>query len=178
MPAGIDLSQLDESTYRTIKYDFSEDFLRLPTVATSLVFSCGPRELEDFRMIERHYFRGQLVKSYDFAFGFVIPNSTNTWDAVYSLPPMDEALVEEMISAPYETVSDSFYFVGDELVMHNKAQYRYLREDAAQAKAGDDARAQSKGGAKGGDDKAYKGSKFDEDDGGAGEKWSKESDYY
>ena len=65
-------------------------------------------------MIERHYFRNQLVKSFDFTFGcryftclcppvfcadsgrsassFVIPNSTNTWDAVYSLPPMDDDL--------------------------------------------------------------------------------------
>jgi hypothetical protein len=30
-----------------------------------------------------------------------------------------------MVANPYETVSDSFYFVGDELVMHNKAFYAY-----------------------------------------------------
>ena len=72
----------------------------------------GSQELEEFRMIERHYFRDQLVKSFDFTFGcvwaatahgvadmsagvrFVIPNSTNTWDAVYSLPPLDDDLSE------------------------------------------------------------------------------------
>lgn len=33
--------------------------------------------------------------------------------------------VEEMIAAPFETCSDSFYFVDNKLVMHNKADYAY-----------------------------------------------------
>jgi hypothetical protein len=30
-----------------------------------------------------------------------------------------------MIKSPYDTVSDSFYFVGEKLIMHNKAAYSY-----------------------------------------------------
>ena len=30
-----------------------------------------------------------------------------------------------MVAHPYETRSDSFYFVDDRLVMHNKADYAY-----------------------------------------------------
>ena len=30
-----------------------------------------------------------------------------------------------MIDLPYETRSDSFYFVDNKLVMHNKADYAY-----------------------------------------------------
>ena len=30
-----------------------------------------------------------------------------------------------MIGHPFETQSDSFYFVDDELIMHNKAEYAY-----------------------------------------------------
>lgn len=33
--------------------------------------------------------------------------------------------VKEMIAAPFETRSDSFYFVDDRLIMHNKADYAY-----------------------------------------------------
>lgn len=96
----------------------------------------------------------QLVKSFDFTFGFCIPGSTNTWDSVYDLPPLSDELsksfvrvyalrrwsvtlptvilflclcavvVNEMIEHPYETKSDSFYFVNDKLIMHNKASYR------------------------------------------------------
>lgn len=34
----------------------------------------------------------QLIKSFDFSFGFCIPGSTNSWDSVYSLPPLSEDL--------------------------------------------------------------------------------------
>lgn len=30
-----------------------------------------------------------------------------------------------MIKHPFETKSDSFYFVSDRLIMHNKADYSY-----------------------------------------------------
>lgn len=33
--------------------------------------------------------------------------------------------VQEMIESPFETRSDSFYFVDNKLVMHNKADYAY-----------------------------------------------------
>ena len=38
------------------------------------------------------------------------------------------------IANPGETTSDSFYFAGDQLMMHNKATYTYIVEDRAQAK--------------------------------------------
>jgi protein unc-119 len=66
----------------------------------------GEHEVPSFRMVERHYFRDTLVKSFDFNFGFCIPGSTNTWDAVYAVPPLDEALMLDMINHPYETRSD------------------------------------------------------------------------
>ena len=33
--------------------------------------------------------------------------------------------VQELIDHPYKTKSDSFYFVEDKLIMHNKADYAY-----------------------------------------------------
>lgn len=131
---SIDFSAVGEDMYRKIRYNFSEDVLRLPNIETSLLFQVGQQECKDFRMIERHYFKGKLVKSFDFKFGFCIPGSTNNWDALYNLPSMSESLINEMIANPYETKSDSFYFVGGKLIMHNKASYKYFREDAAQAK--------------------------------------------
>ncbi len=80
-------------------------------------------------MIERHYFQDELIKSYDFNFGFVIPNSTNTWDAVYEIPSLPPSLIDAMITNPFQCKSDTFYFVGEELVMHHKVSYRYIRKD-------------------------------------------------
>ena len=67
-----------EDQVRCICYDFGDAFLDLTTIGTTLTFSIGDNEVPGFRMIERHYFRDQLIKSFDFEFGFGIPNSTNT----------------------------------------------------------------------------------------------------
>mmetsp|Transcript_17291 Transcript_17291/g.43863 ORF Transcript_17291/g.43863 Transcript_17291/m.43863 type:complete len:242 (+) Transcript_17291:205-930(+) len=124
------VANLGEDSYRHIRYNFSEDVLRTPTISTNLTFSVGDYEVEDFRMIERHYVGDKLVKSYDFTFGFVIPCSTNTWEAVYAVPLLDEDIIDEMVNNPFKTTSDSFYFVNNELVMHNKASYNYSAEPA------------------------------------------------
>lgn len=174
LPEGFDLSLLDESVYRKIKYDFSVDVLRLPRISTLLQFSVGNNEVEDFRMIERHYFRDRLVKSFDFEFGFCIPNSTNTWEAVYDVPPLDDDLVEEMLASPHETRSDSFYFVKGELVMHNMATYRYTQNSIeAQGKANADSGSSESASAGGKSSEGGAGAKFDDsddedDDGGRG----------
>jgi len=119
-----------EDQVRCISYDFGSDFLSLPAISTELQFSVGSEPLQSFRMIERHYFRDFLIKSFDFEFGFCMPNSTNTWGAIYDVPELPAELVEDMIANPWETQSDSFYFVTDEygverMVMHNKAKYAY-----------------------------------------------------
>ena len=48
---------------------------------------------------------------------------------MYDLPNFGPELEEEMIKSPFETVSDSFYFVEDKMVMHNKAAYSYAPFD-------------------------------------------------
>ena len=76
----VDYDTVDEDDYvRAIKYTFCEDVLRLPLVSTSLTFKVGDMPIDNFRMIERHYFRDKLIKSYDFSFGFCIPGSVNCW---------------------------------------------------------------------------------------------------
>eukprot|EP01062_Namystynia_karyoxenos_P060186 TRINITY_DN51709_c0_g1_i1.p2 TRINITY_DN51709_c0_g1~~TRINITY_DN51709_c0_g1_i1.p2 ORF type:complete len:199 (+),score=81.49 TRINITY_DN51709_c0_g1_i1:120-716(+) len=115
----------DEATLRTVRYDFPSSLLQCSTVGTKLVFAVGESPVPNFRMIERHYFRDRLVKNFDFNFGFCIPNSTNSWEAIYDMPRLPPEEEEEIMKNPFETRSDSFYFVADRLVMHNKAEYSY-----------------------------------------------------
>ncbi|XP_049588625.1 protein unc-119 homolog B-like [Syngnathus scovelli] len=117
----------DASTGRFVHYQFTSAFLRLITVGATVEFTVGNRPLSNFRMIERHYFRDRLLKSFDFDFGFCIPNSRNTCEHIYEFPQLSESLVRQMVNCPYETRSDSFYFVENRLVMHNKADYAYNR---------------------------------------------------
>lgn len=62
--------------------------------STRVEFTVGNRPLNNFRMIERHYFRDHLLKSFDFDFGFCIPNSRNTCEHIYEFPQLSESLGE------------------------------------------------------------------------------------
>lgn len=41
-------------------------------------------------MIERHYFKDKLIKSFDFDFGYCMPNSVNTCEHIYELPNLSK----------------------------------------------------------------------------------------
>lgn len=51
-------------------------------------FTVGDQPIQSFRMVERHYFLDRLLKSFDFDFGFCIPNSKNTCEHIYELPAL------------------------------------------------------------------------------------------
>ncbi|KAK9297212.1 hypothetical protein QLX08_008956 [Tetragonisca angustula] len=87
----------DANTGRFVRYQFTPQFLKLKTVGATI----------------------------EFLFGFCIPNSKNTCEHIYEFPTLPADLVSEMIANPFETRSDSFYFVDNQLVMHNKADYAY-----------------------------------------------------
>lgn len=54
----------------------------------------GDTPINNFRMIERHYFRDQLLKSFDFEFGFCMPSSKNTCEHIYEFPALSEEISE------------------------------------------------------------------------------------
>ncbi|KAL4476846.1 hypothetical protein ABPG72_010683 [Tetrahymena utriculariae] len=133
-----ELSPEEEIEMRTVRYHFGNYFFDIKTIGTSLTFSVGSKPVKNFLMIERHYFREKLIQSYEFKFPFCIPNTTNNWESIYDVPALSEKEKEEMILNPWETKSDSFYFVGDELVMHNKAEYNYAPLDSDEEQNYDD----------------------------------------
>ncbi|CAB1319657.1 unnamed protein product [Coregonus sp. 'balchen'] len=116
---------IDTSAGRFVRYQFTPAFLRLRTVGATVEFTVGDRPVNSFRMIERHYFQDKVLKNFDFDFGFCIPNSRNTCEHIYEFPQLPEDLIRLMVEHPYETRSDSFYFVDNKLIMHNKADYAY-----------------------------------------------------
>ncbi|KAF5287335.1 hypothetical protein FQA39_LY15938 [Lamprigera yunnana] len=116
---------VDPNAGRFVRYQFTPQFLKLKMVGATVEFTVGSRPVNRFRMIERHFFRDKLLKTFDFEFGFCIPYSKNTCEHIYEFPNLPPDLINEMIASPFETRSDSFYFVDDCLIMHNKADYAY-----------------------------------------------------
>ncbi len=113
---------------RTLKHDFPRAFFSLRNLELNLEFSNvnGDQPLQQLTLIEKHFFRGEILNEYEFNFPFCVPNSTNQWQYVYELPQLSAEKQQEMIEAPYETQSDSFFFAEGKLIVHNKAAYRYF----------------------------------------------------
>ncbi|XP_077390530.1 matrix metallopeptidase 25a isoform X2 [Festucalex cinctus] len=82
-----DIIELD--TNRFIQYQFSPAFLNLREIGATLEFTVGNKALSRFRLIERHFFRNVLLKTFDFEIGFCIPHSRNTCEHIYCLPDLD-----------------------------------------------------------------------------------------
>jgi hypothetical protein len=122
-------NQVESDEERLIRYHLGPDFLDLKNLGTQLTFTVGDKPVKNLLMVERHYFKDKLIKSFEFSFDFCIPNSTNEWETLYTIPSIDEELKEQMINSPWETKSDSFYFVEGKLVMHHKAIYNYSYSD-------------------------------------------------
>ena len=110
---------------RYVQYHFGPQFFKLKRIGTTLDFKVGEKPVKQFKMLEKHYFKGTLIRQYQFDVPFCMPNGRNSMEAIYDLPEFPPEVEEEMIKCPYETVSDSFYFVEGDLVMHNKAAYSY-----------------------------------------------------
>ena len=110
---------------RLVKYHFGPDFLRLKTIGLQVQFKIGDKPVPSLLMVERHYFKGKMIKSYEFSFGFCIPGSTNTLEMIYDLPELTQEERADMITSPWATKSDTFFFVGEQLVIHNRAEYNY-----------------------------------------------------
>ncbi|XP_055912698.1 protein unc-119 homolog [Eupeodes corollae] len=116
---------VDPNAGRYVRYQFTPAFLNLKTVGATVEFTVGSKPVNRFRMIERHFFRDRILKTFDFEFGYCIPYSKNTCEHIYEFPNLPPELIAEMIASPFDTRSDSFYFVEDSLIMHNKADYAY-----------------------------------------------------
>ena len=122
---GEEVKEDDPNAGRFVRYKFSPDFLKLHTVGATVEFVVGENPVSNFRMIERHFFKDRVLKTFDFSFGFCIPHSKNTCEHIYEFPGLTSEQIQEMVDHPYETKSDSFYFVDNKLIMHNKADYAY-----------------------------------------------------
>ena len=119
------LSDEDDPTKRLIKYHLGPDFLHLKTVGLTMNFKIGSQPIEKLEMQERHYFRGRVIRDYSFEFGFVIPNSTNSWEFVYEMPDFTPEEKQEIVEAPWEVKSDTFFFANGKLMIHNRSEYNY-----------------------------------------------------
>ena len=61
----------------------------------------GGSEVRQLRMVERHYFKDKLLKSFDFDFGFCMPYSRNSCEHIYEMPELTPQEGQQLLCIPY-----------------------------------------------------------------------------
>lgn len=91
----------------SVRYNLRKDILKLKTIGATVEFKVseleklltkvqvGSRPIKNFSMVERHFFRNKLLKSFIFEFGFVIPDSINNAEHIYEVSVKSTALKYE-----------------------------------------------------------------------------------
>ena len=51
-------------------------------------FVVGAKEVRNFTMVERHFFRDVCLKDFDITFPYCMPNSRNTCEYIYDVPEL------------------------------------------------------------------------------------------
>uniref|UniRef100_A0A023FVM5 Putative photoreceptor synaptic vesicle protein n=1 Tax=Amblyomma parvum TaxID=251391 RepID=A0A023FVM5_AMBPA len=116
----------DPNAGRFVRYQFTPQFLKLKTVGATVEFTVGSKPVSKFRMIERHFLPGtNCLRHLTLSSASASPTARTHASTSTSFPSLSQELCDEMIANPFETRSDSFYFVDDKLIMHNKADYAY-----------------------------------------------------
>jgi retinal rod rhodopsin-sensitive cGMP 3',5'-cyclic phosphodiesterase subunit delta len=97
--------------------------LKCRAVARDINFSSRDK-MEKFRVEQRVLLHEQVIEEWRFIFGFVIPNSTNTWSSVIEAAPEGDMLPTEILSG--NIVIETSFYDGDALVCRNRVRLHYI----------------------------------------------------
>ena len=74
-------------------------------------------------MVQKVSLMGNIIEEWDFKFGFVIPNSTNTWEQIIDAADKDEMIPAEVLSG--NMVVETFFYSKDEIIHTTKMTVIY-----------------------------------------------------
>ncbi|XP_033641847.1 retinal rod rhodopsin-sensitive cGMP 3',5'-cyclic phosphodiesterase subunit delta-like [Asterias rubens] len=97
--------------------------LKCKAVSREINFS-SLEKMEKFRLEQRVLFKGKCLEEWYFDFGFVIPNSTNTWQSLIEAAPENQMMPANVLSG--SVVIETKFFDDDLLVSTSKARLYYV----------------------------------------------------
>ena len=69
-------------------------------------------------------FRGRLLEEWNFEFGFVIPNSTNTWQSLIEAAPESQMMPANVLTG--NVVIETMFYDGELMVSTSKVRLHYV----------------------------------------------------
>jgi len=80
--------------------------------------------MEKFRLEQKVLFKGRCLEEWNFDFGFVIPNSTNTWQSLIEAAPESQMMPAKVLNG--NVVIETQFFDADLLVSTSKVRLYYV----------------------------------------------------
>merc|ERR1719229_1772362 len=99
------------------------EILKCRQVSREINFSSAEM-MSSLRLQETVIFKGQHLEEWNFSFGFVIPNSTNTWQQTIEAAEEEEMIPGELLSG--NTVMETTFLDGDSVVMSQRVRIFYV----------------------------------------------------
>jgi len=97
--------------------------LKCRAVSRELNFS-SIEPMEKFRLEQRVLFKGRCLEEWNFEFGFVIPESTNTWQSLIEAAPESQMMPAKVLNG--NVVIETQFFNGEALVSTSKVRLYYV----------------------------------------------------
>ncbi|XP_010630056.2 retinal rod rhodopsin-sensitive cGMP 3',5'-cyclic phosphodiesterase subunit delta [Fukomys damarensis] len=97
--------------------------LKCKAVSRELNFSSA-EQMEKFRLEQKVYFKGQCLEEWFFEFGFVIPNSTNTWQSLIEAAPESQMMPASVLTG--NVIIETKFFDDDLLVSTSRVRLFYI----------------------------------------------------
>ncbi|CAG0882233.1 unnamed protein product [Darwinula stevensoni] len=97
--------------------------LKCRAVSREINFS-SVEPMEKFRLEQKVLFKGQCLEEWLFEFGFVIPNSTNTWQSIIEAAPESQMMPANILNG--NVVIETKFFDDDLLVSTSNVRLFYI----------------------------------------------------
>merc|ERR1712224_258744 len=98
------------------------EILKCRQVSREINFSSA-ETMTGLRLLQTVIFNGAHLEEWNFAFGFVIPNSTNTWQQTIEAADEEEMIPAELLSG--NVVIDTSFYDGENLIISQKVRIHY-----------------------------------------------------
>ena len=99
-----------------------KELLKCRAVAREINFS-SKEEIRDFQLVQKIWMDTNVIEHWQFKFGFVIPNSTNTWEQTIEAAAPEEMLPIEVING--RVVIETLFLAKGKTVYRSKLRIKY-----------------------------------------------------
>ncbi|XP_070562009.1 retinal rod rhodopsin-sensitive cGMP 3',5'-cyclic phosphodiesterase subunit delta-like [Ptychodera flava] len=97
--------------------------LKCKSVSREINFS-SIEQMDKFRLEQKVMFKGRCLEEWYFDFGFVIPNSTNTWQSIIEAAPESQMMPANVLNG--NVIIETKFYDDDLLVSTSKVRLFYV----------------------------------------------------